>query len=83
MLIVFVTLPLQFLSQTWNMYCSALAQAEPERAAPLEVDPEPFRYQPQPASNHYTEMVDGVVRVWPDAQARLVAQAITVLSSAW
>jgi hypothetical protein len=55
-------------------------QAEPERAAPLEVDPEPFRYQPQPASNHYTEMVDGVVRVWPDTQARCARH---ILPSGW
>jgi len=45
-------------------------QHEPEAAAPLEVDPEPFCYRPLPPSTHVYEMVDGVVRVWPDAQAR-------------
>lgn len=47
-----------------------LQQHEPEAAAPLEVDQEPFRYRPLSASSHVYEMVDGVVRVWPDAQAR-------------
>lgn len=47
-------------------------QHEPEAAAPLEVDPQPFSYRPLPASIHFYEMVDGVVRVWPDAQSRRV-----------
>jgi AMP deaminase len=33
---------------------------------PLEVDTEPFSYRPLPCSRHTYEMVDGVVRVWPD-----------------
>lgn len=45
-------------------------QHEREVAAPLEVDGEPFSYRPLPASGHVYEMVDGVVRVWPDAQTR-------------
>jgi hypothetical protein len=54
-------------------------QQEPEAAAALEVDPEPFSYRPLPSSEHVYEMVDGVVRVWPDTQARWVG----MLALAW
>lgn len=62
----FVNVLLMFV---WHML-RVCAQHEPEAAAPLEVDPEPFRYRPLPPSSHVYEIVDGVVRVWSDEQAR-------------
>eukprot|EP00878_Enallax_costatus_P016118 GHUV01016904.1.p1 GENE.GHUV01016904.1~~GHUV01016904.1.p1 ORF type:complete len:746 (+),score=242.14 GHUV01016904.1:255-2492(+) len=44
---------------------------EPEAAAPLEIDSEPFRYRPLPKSTQAYTMVDGVVRVWADKQSMM------------
>lgn len=59
-------------TSTHHPFSCSTKQYEPEAAAPLEVDPDPFSYRPQPPSAHVYEMVDGVVRVWSDAQTKYV-----------
>jgi hypothetical protein len=50
---------------------------------PLEIDPEPFSYRPLPPSTHTYEMVDGVVRVWQDGEARWAALRPRGLLCCW